>query len=783
MILLACLALLASAGAAHAGPLATAIGVLAGTKTGALVLGIALRVGVSVAVAVWQKRNMERKLKRSQAGIRTDYTSTGGVTPLSFIVGRYATAGHMAAPQASQPANSKPPNRYLTYVIDLGDLPGVQVLRVAINNAWATITTATTSGRESFGPTLDGDFEDKVWMRVLDGTQTAADPFLLATFGADPDRPWLADMVGRGIPYVVATFKRDAKLFPGEPQIRFEVMGIPLYDPRRDSSVGGSGTQRWADRATWAPTSNPKVIEYNILRGIDVTGYGIWGGRVAAADLPLASWFAAMNECDLEVDDGAGGTEPQFVFGFEISVEMTPAEVIDEINRSCSGQTVETGGVYKTRVGGVGLPVFFFDDGDVIVTRPQELDPFNGLDETFNAVSCSHPDPELFWDAREAPPFVTPGWETADGTIEWDEVEGAFVRRPRRLLRQMTLPGVASATQVQRLIAAIARESRRQLSHVVELPPSALVLEPLDAVAWTSARNGYTAKVFEVALTADPGLELRPRIGLVEADPADHVVDPGSLTVAAAPPAADQAPAVLTVPGFAAAALALTDADGAGRRPAIRMTWTAAEAEDTPGILWELRVQATGAIAARGSTRDVAAGELILTDLIPSTAYEVHAAPETDRPFEWTDWLAVTTGELLVIRPDIAEGAVSDVYQSLLPGPQAFNAEIEFLTVTLGATSSQLMFQVLAYFEAFRIGTFDGARVQVQRRVLEDGIWGTWETLYDPSLGSSYKKREFAGLQAGGLDDVQFRMFARNAAAGATLMVRNARIVVRGVTR
>jgi len=65
-------------------------------------------------------------------------------------------------------------------------------------------------------------------------------------------------MIGRGIPYVIVNLFRQPELFPGEPRLRFEVLGIPVYDPRRDSSVGGTGSQRWSDRATWERSDNPR---------------------------------------------------------------------------------------------------------------------------------------------------------------------------------------------------------------------------------------------------------------------------------------------------------------------------------------------------------------------------------------------------------------------------------------------------------------------------------------------------------------------------------------------
>lgn len=125
-------------------------------------------------------------------------------------------------------------------MIGLGDAARMQLTgRVVINDTWHSFSEVPTAGLEDYGVTVAGDLADLCWFRFRDGTQTTADPFLLAKFGADSERPWTADMIGRGIPQVIATFLRNPERFPGEPRLRFEVLGIPLYDPRADSSVGG----------------------------------------------------------------------------------------------------------------------------------------------------------------------------------------------------------------------------------------------------------------------------------------------------------------------------------------------------------------------------------------------------------------------------------------------------------------------------------------------------------------------------------------------------------------
>lgn len=682
---------------AHAAVIGAALSAIGGIAVGTTTVGaIVGRLALSLAISAYQKRKMKKKMAAQQSGITTQFLGEGGVTPLTLIVGRYATNGHLEAPQMSQPDAGSPPNRFLTYVISLGDLPITGLTgRIVINDDWHTLSDTPWPGYADYGQTVEGALAGYCFFRFYDGTQTAADPFLIANFGSAAERPWLADMIGRGIPYVVATFVRDQERFPGEPRLRFEVDGTKFYDPRRDTTVGGSGAHRWADRSTWEFTQNPKVIEYNIRRGIEIDGHGVWGGGWQAADLPLDNWFAAMNACDLLVDDGDGGTEPAFQFGLEFGLDTEPRTVIDEINRSCTGESVDLGGICKTRVGGVGLPVYFFTDGDVLVTRPQELEPFNGLDDTFNAISCSFPDPALLWESREAPPLTNATWEEEDGQLEFDEALGTWAVRPRRLLQALTLPGVSNVRQVQRVLSSLANRARRGRNHVVNLPPDAAGIEVLDAVAWTSDRNGYDAELFEVVLAADAVTALRPRLGLLQADPSDD--DPPAYVALPAPSGRNPAFGTRTVVGFDAADINLRDATGGARRTGAELTWDGPAMADCRGIRWEVRVAPslalpTGELVAEGETLDPETGRAVVSNLLPTTAYQARAIAVTDRATVWTDWVDFTTATVRFSRSDLAPTAVSKrfgVPAENVGGATLTDATTSYVTVRSIAISDQ----------------------------------------------------------------------------------------------
>ena len=109
----------------------------------------------------------------------------------------------------------------------------------------------------------------------------------------------------------------------------FECGGIKVYDPRRDSTAGGAGAQRWGNSATYEASANNAVLAYNIHRGITLPGLGVWGGRAEAEDLPVANWFAAMNACDQSLPGVWLGTA-QFRAGIEVKVDCPSSNDLEQ---------------------------------------------------------------------------------------------------------------------------------------------------------------------------------------------------------------------------------------------------------------------------------------------------------------------------------------------------------------------------------------------------------------------------------------------------------------------
>ena len=647
---------------AHAGPVVAAIGgLIAAIKASALVqflVGIALKVGASLIQRAMAKR-------QPQPGI-SGQLRVGGNNSFSFIVGDYATAGSLDY-VGTWGRSGKTPNAYLTQVVTVSDMmQGGIRSRIFINNELCEIDFEATPVDQGY-PVKEyrRNGRDYMWVKVLDGTQTEADPFLLDKFGSDPERPWTADMIGAGSTIVLLTALLNRELLTAMPVGRYEPLPLPLYDPRKDTTVGGDGPHRWGQPETYEGTANLIVIAYNIERGIFANGEKVFGPGVSASRLPLPAWFAAMNECDVPtiVADGIGEVdpiyEPQFSGGYEIKVaEHEPADVLEEFFKSCNGQIAENGGIYKPHVGAPGLPVMFLTDADWVITDPQELDPFKGLEQTFNGATATYPDPEAAWEMKDAPQRLFPDYEAED--------DG------RRLLADFQFNAVSSPTQVQRLMLSMVRDGRRMRFHRGTLPPVAFALEPLDTISWTSVRNGYIDKLFLIS-SKDEMTNVNQGVAAQEVDPSDYNWTPGTDKLPwSVGPINPRWPAPIPVVGWSVVASSINDESGTPRRPAIDL-YAPGDNDDVRAIQIEVRngedelvfsgETPYGDVLADGQTKTFRlSGQWCL----PEQPYTVRGRflPYSGREVLWTGWMPVETLNIRLGAGDIyPDGLIPDLQE------------------------------------------------------------------------------------------------------------------------
>jgi hypothetical protein len=151
---------------------------------------------------------------------------------------------------------------------------------------------------------------------------------------------------------------QDSPFSGGIPtRITFRGRGAPVYDPRMDSTVGGTGPQRAADQTTWTwggatgdAARNPvlQVLWYLLGWRIQNPATGVWklsvGRGIPASRLDIASFITAANICDETVTSSVVGSEPRYRSDAAFSEGDDPNLVLDALKAACNAEIRDYGG-------------------------------------------------------------------------------------------------------------------------------------------------------------------------------------------------------------------------------------------------------------------------------------------------------------------------------------------------------------------------------------------------------------------------------------------------------
>lgn len=652
---------------------------LAGTIAVPLLAGglaLATSVGVSYAMQALAGKPKPASVPQDSFSVQTT-VSASGVVPRSFIVGYAATAGSRVYIN-QWGFDGKTPNAYLTDVLALCDLPGCQLLRVRVNNEPCTLDP--TPHAEFGNPVLEyrRDGRDHLWIKFYDGYQAAADAFLVARVSS-AERPYESTRVGDGICYGIVTALVNEKLFPGVASVLWELRGIPLYDPSKDSTNGGAGAQRFSDKLTWGGDGDhlPAVQAYNIVRGITYKGEWFYGfQRMTAARLPALNWIAQTAKCRATIE-GEDGPEPMYRSGGEISVSAEIGNTLQTLLTTCQGRLSEIGGFYKIRVGAPDAPVATITDDVILSSETAQFDPFFGLADSVNGIQGSFPDPDQAWAKVTAPPLYDADAEARDGD--------------RRLLANPSFDFVPYPAQVQRLQKSALLEARRERRHTMSLPPEFWPYEPGDVIGWTSVENGYEGKLFRIEAGFDK-YNLDNIVSLTEVDPADYDYDHASEFVPLLRGSTQlQRPAPQDIIDWFAEPYVLVEPTGLVRRPAIRMSWD----PDQPGVAgvsFQVRLKEDQSIVYANRTDFLDAGAVIVSqNLLPDTEYQVQGQyiPSSPRDVLPSDWIDVKTPDLRLGLHDFNAEVQFQVTQLIDGFKEEFNERMSQLEALVGNQDSR----------------------------------------------------------------------------------------------
>lgn len=353
----------------------------------------------------------------------------------------------------------------------------------AMRDIWIDDIRVPATLINSSGDVIDGQFKDLVKVAFHAGTGTQAADVTTVAEGLD-----YADAYRRGICWSWVRYLRpkDDEAFRAAfpymaiPTLTAEIDGIKCYDPRKDSTNGGSGSHRYTDELTWEWSSNPALCAstYSIMKVSD------GGEGIPPANIVWSSVAAAANVCDETLSvpkydgdlfwnahddapfwgsDGALFWQTDAIFRFRCDGVLSTTEKrrvnLQKILDSMLGVRIPVGSKYKFYASAYLTPTVSIDD--TWLAGPVKITTQPPLESRYNAVRINYDDRAQDYKTVEAPPFTSAAYEAQDGGV--------------RLWRDMTLPMVSNGYNAQYLAMILGAKSRKQT--IVELTCNLLALD------------------------------------------------------------------------------------------------------------------------------------------------------------------------------------------------------------------------------------------------------------------------------------------------------------------
>jgi len=262
---------------------------------------------------------------------------------------------------------------------------------------------------------------------------------------------WTAESTFTGCAYFQAVYKLDkTKVWAdGLPSTIITLVdGCPVYDPRLDSTAGGSGAMRSTDQTTWSFNSgatqigrNPALCLLTYLLGWRVNGKLMWGMGIPANRINVDGFILYANLCEEQIEEIDGSMGQRYTCDGIFSTSDSHETIINTICL-CMGTSimVDVDGWYGIIEGyddTATTPVAFGPD-DVISSGV--WNPAPSLSDSFNIVSGRFADPTqgyvlTTWGSVEVDPL-------ADGIERTNTVDFGCVKRSgacQRIAKQMVV--------------------------------------------------------------------------------------------------------------------------------------------------------------------------------------------------------------------------------------------------------------------------------------------------------------------------------------------------------
>lgn len=441
-----------------------------------------------------------------------------------------------------------------------------------------------------------------------------------------PSSAWPATARGAGVAHYGLRWQYDStngkkQLSGGIPtRITQVVRGCKVYDPRKDSTRGGSGGHRADDQSTWEWSENWALIVAHYLIGWRINDKLIYGVGKAPDEIDWPSVKASADICD-QILDG----KPRYRIGGAIPTTQDHADIIGQLEAAIGGKVSKFGGKYYLWVPHDDLETDIeITDEFILSTGGVRFVPSGPIENLYNSARGQYISPEALYQPVAYPDVSEPSALTEDGKVR---------------IMDHSFSIIQDEEIAQRVSRELVRRSRFSGTLTLAVGPIGLVLKPFDVVKVNIRETNYVPELFRVIAMVYSGTGV-VILELLEEDTSIYdVTAPLGPSLTQLDPNAYDPAAEIQLTGLGAENTSVIQAGG-GAVDAIRVYW-----DLPPGFVDYTEIGYT----VNGSTeytyfRNSEADQGFIVPALPNSLYEIRARHVTISgvPGDWQTILIAT---------------------------------------------------------------------------------------------------------------------------------------------
>ncbi|HEM8141514.1 TPA: phage tail protein, partial [Providencia rettgeri] len=256
---------------------------------------------------------------------------------------------------------------------------------------------------------LIGTFGDKASYEFHNG-RTDCDPYLLKNAPS-----WKSDMIGDGLAWLRLTLKYDAEKFPyGVPNIKVEVWGKPVYDPR-------------TNKTAWSNNGALIILDF----------YRSYLG-VPDSDIDFDAFKVAADLCSEPVITPEGNTEPRYTINGAYELSESPSAILDHMHKCIAAEPTYVAGKHGILMQAYNGPAVLRIEPNQIIDTVN-ITPELSLRDATNAIYGTFVDAEQQYIKTDFEPVIVDEWIEEDGLEIKENMDYRFVTSPYQAARLSNL--------------------------------------------------------------------------------------------------------------------------------------------------------------------------------------------------------------------------------------------------------------------------------------------------------------------------------------------------------